>query len=193
MAFLTGVGAVAAGASAIIAWASRADALQARKSADEAQADAKDIAKKSADALDRANRLAEKHFEERSRTEKRHARAGWGALLRGWAASRIIPAALPTDEDVFRLRRVKIAEVSEARLLLDESTAIFLQHAVHAIAKATEASLAAIPPENRTQHTGGASDRMFAIEKLIETWIADPAGESEEFDQYVKLTLQKEL
>ncbi|MDU0365731.1 hypothetical protein RWH45_00810 [Microbacterium sp. KSW4-17] len=192
MLFYTGIAAVAGGASAVIAWTARSDALKAGKAAELARADATDaerrageIAERSAKALDRANELAQRHFDGRLEWERRKSRASWGALLRAWAVFRVHKASYGGERPLpDSVRRVELREVSEARVALDESTAVQLQGSIfEAISKWTK-EIEALPIAERKAAFVAAASRLVVTEDLIESWVADPEGISRALAEY---------
>lgn len=177
MTFYTCIAAVAAAASAIIAWAARADSLRAQKDATAAQEQATEIASKSADALDRANRLSEKHFADRIEAERRRQRAQWAALLRGWAVSKSMSATFLRGKPFpSTVRRVQFADVNDARFALDESTAEALQGAVTVAINRMLGELEGLSEEERSKKLADIPVKLVAAEMLIEAWVAEPAG-----------------
>jgi membrane protein implicated in regulation of membrane protease activity len=69
--FYTGIAAVAAIGSAIVAWAARAGSRRAQETASGSQDQAAQLAEKCVAALDRANKLAEMHYADRLELEHR--------------------------------------------------------------------------------------------------------------------------
>lgn len=171
-----------------MAWTARADALSAQEKADAAQQDAHDaqkratdIAEKSAAALDRANELAESHFEARLEVDRRRARAQWAALLRGWALSKSMRALLTDGAPLPRtVRKVSFAEVSDARVALDDESAAQLQGSVSAAINKMVEELGGMSPSERKDAALSVSARLVAAENLIEAWVANPAELAEE-------------
>lgn len=180
MTFYTCMAAVAAGASAIMAWTARSDSLKAQSAASDAQERATQIAEKSVQALDRANQLAEDQFQERVSLERRIARARWASLLRGWMMSKSLRSTLPSGQSLpSTIRRVTFAEVNDERIALDEKTADRLQGAIAAAINKMIDELNGLPQAERLAASSNMPVRLAVAEQLIEAWIAEPESISD--------------